>query len=77
MTSTSWAASDLWRINGNSIVLQQALFPGDSELQQLLHIFGLLGTPDETTWPVVTKLRDWHEFPHWRPTDFSTVPGGP
>jgi hypothetical protein len=38
---------------------QQPLFPGDSELQQLLHIFKLLGTPSEKIWPGVSKLRDW------------------
>ncbi|KAF0907636.1 hypothetical protein E2562_018423 [Oryza meyeriana var. granulata] len=39
----------------------QALFPGDSDLQQLL------GTPTEEQWPGVTDLRDWHEFPQWKP----------
>ncbi len=38
---------------------QQPLFPGDCELQQLLHIFRLLGTPSENVWQGVTKLRDW------------------
>ena len=52
---------------------QVALFPGDSELQQLLHIFKLLGTPSEDEWPGVTKLRDWHEFPNWAPQDLSKV----
>ena len=42
-------------------------------LQQLLHIFKLLGTPDESIWPGVTKLRDWHEFPRWAPQDLSKV----
>jgi hypothetical protein len=41
------------------LALQQPLFPGDSELQQLLHIFKLLGTPSEKLWPGVSKLRDW------------------
>ena len=50
---------------------QVALFPGDSELQQLLHIFKLLGTPSEDEWPGVTKLRDWHEFPDWAPQDLA------
>lgn len=54
-------------------VSQTALFPGDSELQQLLHVFKLLGTPDETTWPGVTALRDWHEFPQWRAQDLHKV----
>lgn len=52
-------------------MLQQALFPGDSELQQLLHIFKFLGTPDEATWPDVSKLRDWHEFPNWKAQEMS------
>jgi len=53
--------------------VQQAIFPGDSELQQLLHIFKLLGTPSEEVWPGVTKLRDWHEFPQWHPQDLHKV----
>lgn len=53
--------------------MQQAIFPGDSELQQLLHIFKLLGTPSEDVWPGVSKLRDWHEFPQWRPQDLTKV----
>jgi serine/threonine protein kinase len=40
-------------------LLQQPLFPGDSEWQQLLHIFKLLGTPNEGVWPGVSRLRDW------------------
>lgn len=39
--------------------MQQPLFPGDCELQQLLHIFKLLGTPSEDVWKGVTLLRDW------------------
>jgi serine/threonine protein kinase len=52
---------------------QQAIFPGDSELQQLLHIFKLLGTPSDDVWPGVTKLRDWHEFPQWHAQDLRKV----
>ena len=43
----------------NTTTQQQPLFPGDSEWQQLLHIFKLLGTPNEALWPGVTRLRDW------------------
>lgn len=46
---------------------REALFKGDSELQQLLRIFGLLGTPTEEQWPGVTSLKDWHEYPQWKP----------
>jgi cyclin-dependent kinase len=27
----------------------------------------LLGTPSEEQWPGVSGLRDWHEFPQWKP----------
>uniref|UniRef100_A0A453HP95 Protein kinase domain-containing protein n=1 Tax=Aegilops tauschii subsp. strangulata TaxID=200361 RepID=A0A453HP95_AEGTS len=59
---------DIWSIGCifAEMVRKQALFPGDSELQQLLHIFKLLGTPTEEDWPGVTALRDWHEFPQWK-----------
>ena len=46
-------------------MVQSALLPGDCELQQLLHTFQLLGTPNETIWPGVSTLKDWHEFPQW------------
>jgi len=49
----------------------QALFAGDSQIQQLINIFRLLGTPNEQLWPGVTQLSDWHEFPQWRPQDIS------
>jgi cyclin-dependent kinase len=59
------------------VSLQVPLFPGDSELQQLLYIFRLLGTPTEEEWAGVSQLRDWHEFPNWRKQDlykyFSTL----
>ncbi|KAH8505824.1 hypothetical protein Peur_044864 [Populus x canadensis] len=52
---------------------RQALFPGDSEFQQLLHIFRLLGTPTEEQWPGVTALRDWHVYPKWEPQNLARV----
>ncbi|KAK6943898.1 Protein kinase domain [Dillenia turbinata] len=55
---------DMWSV-GSEMVRRQALFPGDSEFQQLLHIFRLLGTPTEKDWPGVGTLRDWHEYPKW------------
>jgi hypothetical protein len=44
------------------------LFPGDSEIDQLFRIFRSLGTPDEKTWPGVSKLPDFKPvFPRWEP----------
>ncbi|GFZ10569.1 cyclin-dependent kinase B2;1 [Actinidia rufa] len=46
-------AVDMWSVGCifAELITKQALFPGDSELQQLLHIFRLLGTPNEQVWP--------------------------
>ncbi|CAL9083704.1 unnamed protein product, partial [Musa textilis] len=89
---------DMWSIGCifAEMVRRQLLFPGDSELQQLLHIFrfvflpikflpdlsvvslsrlkkkfGLLGTPTEEQWPGVGLLRDWHEYPQWKPQNLA------
>jgi cyclin-dependent kinase len=66
---------DIWSVGCifAELARKQAIFPGDSELQQLLHIFKLLGTPAEDAWPGVSQLRDWHEFPQWRAQDLAKV----
>mmetsp|Transcript_691 Transcript_691/g.1836 ORF Transcript_691/g.1836 Transcript_691/m.1836 type:complete len:315 (-) Transcript_691:530-1474(-) len=66
---------DMWSVGCifAELVRKQPLFPGDCELQQLLHIFKLLGTPSEDLWPGVTKLRDWHEWPQWQAQDLSRI----
>ncbi|XP_047322491.1 cyclin-dependent kinase B2-1 [Impatiens glandulifera] len=66
---------DMWSVACifAELVTKQALFPGDSELQQLLHIFRLLGTPNEELWPGVSKLPNWHEYPQWNPKKVSSM----
>ncbi|KAJ4747421.1 Cyclin-dependent kinase 2 [Rhynchospora pubera] len=69
---------DMWSVGCifAELVTTQALFQGDSELQQLLHIFRLMGTPNETVWPGVGKLPNWHEYPQWSPRNIAmAVPG--
>ncbi|XP_008580680.1 PREDICTED: cyclin-dependent kinase 3 isoform X5 [Galeopterus variegatus] len=47
-------------------VTRKALFPGDSEIDQLFRIFRTLGTPSEAIWPGVTQLPDYKgTFPKW------------
>ncbi|CAL9181675.1 unnamed protein product [Musa hybrid cultivar] len=68
---------DMWSIGCifAELITTQALFAGDSELQQLLHIFRLLGTPNDVIWSGVSKLPNWHEYPQWSPKSLSsTVP---
>ncbi|KAL0450868.1 UNVERIFIED_CONTAM: Cell division control protein 2C [Sesamum latifolium] len=66
-------AVDMWSVGCifAEMVRRQALFPGDSEFQQLLHIFRLLGTPTEKHWPGVSSLRDWHVYPQWEPQNLA------
>lgn len=55
-------------------VTRRALFPGDSEIDQLFRIFRTLGTPDETVWPGVTSMPDYKPtFPKWARQDLSKV----
>lgn len=55
-------------------ITRRALFPGDSEIDQLFRIFRTLGTPDETIWPGVTSLPDYKpSFPKWAQQDLSKV----
>ncbi|KAL1815868.1 hypothetical protein ACET3Z_018442 [Daucus carota] len=68
-------AVDMWSVGCifAELVTKKALFQGDSELQQLLHIFRLLGTPNEEMWPGVSKLLNWHEYPQWKPRQLSAA----
>ncbi len=90
-----WQTPDALAPPPAELARKTPLFPGDSELQQLLHIFKcvhdavreargrrltrpllpprLLGTPSEDIWPGVSRLRDWHEFPQWKPQDLARV----
>jgi len=61
-------AVDVWSIGCifAEMVTRRPLFPGDSEIDELFRIFRLLGTPNENTWPGVTKLPDYKQsFPKW------------
>ncbi|CAM8924576.1 unnamed protein product [Rhodiola kirilowii] len=64
---------DMWSVGCifAEMARRTALFPGDSEFQQLLHIFRLLGTPTEEQWPGVSHLRDWHVYPKWEPQNLA------
>lgn len=54
----------------------KALFQGESEIEQLMSVFRVLGTPTEATWAGVGQLRDFHEFPQWKPVPLVTANPG-
>uniref|UniRef100_A0A061R8C0 cyclin-dependent kinase n=1 Tax=Tetraselmis sp. GSL018 TaxID=582737 RepID=A0A061R8C0_9CHLO len=63
---------DMWSIGCifAEMINGRPLFPGDSEIDQLFHIFRLMGTPNETLWPGVSQLPEYKDtFPKWRPQD--------
>jgi cyclin-dependent kinase 2 len=59
---------DVWSIGCifAELATGRALFPADSEIDQLYKIFQALGTPTETVWPGVTSLPYYKQnFPQW------------
>jgi len=54
---------------GSSLFNKFAYYEGAEQLDQILCIFKLLGTPNETLWPDVKNIPGWHEdmFPMWLP----------
>ena len=70
---------DLWSAGCIFIemAMKKALFPGDSEIDEIFKIFQLHGTPTEETWPGVTKLPDFKQsFPKFKPTPLAEVAKG-
>jgi len=59
---------DIWAIGCifAEMILQTALFQGDSEIDQLYKIFHILGTPTEQDWPGFSQLPHYKSsFPMW------------
>ena len=56
---------DIWSIGAifAEMVNRRALWPGDSEIDELFRIFRTLGTPDEKSWPV--RRRRWRSAGTW------------
>ncbi|XP_070336034.1 cyclin-dependent kinase 3 isoform X5 [Odocoileus virginianus] len=69
-------AVDIWSIGCifAEMVTRRALFPGDSEIDQLFRIFRTLGTPSEAMWPGVTQLPDYKgSFPKWTSKELEEI----
>ncbi|KAK7863498.1 hypothetical protein R5R35_009056 [Gryllus longicercus] len=69
-------AVDVWSLGCifAEMLTRRALFPGDSEIDQLFRIFRTLGTPDEEVWPGVSQLPDYKSmFPRWEAQDIKDI----
>jgi len=67
---------DLWSAGCifAEMAMRKPLFAGDSEVDEVLKIFKMLGTPTEETWPGVTMFKDFKlSFPKYEPTSLSSV----
>lgn len=49
------------------------LFPGSDVDEQLKRVFKVVGTPTEKSWPGVTKLPDYKEFPIYPPAPLNLI----
>lgn len=55
---------DMWAVGCilAELLLRVAFFPGESDLDQLMRIFQVLGNPTEENWPGLKSLSDYIEF---------------
>lgn len=57
-------AADMWSVGCifGELMLRKAMFPGDSEMNQLSVIFGNMGTPQDEDWPDMSSLPQYTKF---------------
>lgn len=70
---------DLWSIGCifAEMVTKKALFPGQTEIDQIYKIFRILGTPNEDVWKGVSELPNYKIlFPIWPPKYISEIVPG-
>lgn len=70
-------AVDLWSLGCvfGELLSGKALFPGNSDIDQICRIREVLGSPDEIVWPGVVDLPDWGKliFPPKGPKPWENI----
>ncbi|CAH1173965.1 unnamed protein product [Phaedon cochleariae] len=67
---------DVWSLGCimAEMLMKKALFPGDSEIDQLYKIFKVMGTPGEEVWEGVSLYPDYKPtFPQWESVDLTNM----
>lgn len=66
---------DIWAVGCiiAELVIRLPFFQGQTDLDQLLKIFQVTGTPNETNWPGVTNLPDYVKFKVNEPVPFENI----
>lgn len=66
---------DIWAVGCilAELLLREAIFPGDTDLDQLDRIFQVTGTPDDNSWPNVSDLPDYLPYKFIPPRPLHTI----
>ncbi|XP_067683166.1 cyclin-dependent kinase 20-like [Haliotis asinina] len=68
---------DLWAVGCifGELLNNSPLFPGETDIEQLVYVLRVLGTPNKETWPGMTDLPDYHKisFPYNPPIPFEEI----
>ena len=68
---------DMWSLGVvfGELLARKHLFESDSDIQQIVAVFTLLGTPKKEDWKSVAALDTYLEFQHMDPTPWKEVIG--